>query len=223
MWVSGFRRQDAVRASFNSPFRPFVLASTSVGQEGLDFHPWCHRLIHWNLPGNPVDMEQREGRVHRYKGHAVRRNLAHSFSSDALGAWQPGNNLWDVLFDLANGAARNQGLSDLIPFWIAPGPYRVERRVPLLPFTSEVAAFSRLKRQLAAYRVVFGQPRQEELLSLLNRADIEPAELSKWSISLQPGDTGSSPKSAPDPNRSSRFGWEAGDATISFPPSEDGK
>ncbi|MFN2335192.1 MAG: helicase, partial [Wenzhouxiangellaceae bacterium] len=32
--------QDAVRASFNSPFRPFVLASTSVGQEGLDFHPW---------------------------------------------------------------------------------------------------------------------------------------------------------------------------------------
>ena len=82
--------QDAVRASFNSPFRPFVLASTSVGQEGLDFHPWCHRLIHWNLPGNPVDMEQREGRVHRYKGHAVRRNLAHSFSDDALGAWQLG-------------------------------------------------------------------------------------------------------------------------------------
>ncbi|MBL38508.1 MAG: helicase [Xanthomonadales bacterium] len=178
--------QDAVRSSFNSPFRPFVLASTSVGQEGLDFHPWCHRLIHWNLPGNPVDMEQREGRVHRYKGHAVRRNLAHSFSSDALGAWQPGDNLWDVLFDLADRDARNQGSSDLIPFWIAPGPYRVERRVPLLPFTREVAAFSRLKRQLAAYRVVFGQPRQEELLSLLNRADIDPAELSEWSINLSP-------------------------------------
>jgi hypothetical protein len=29
----------AVRAAFNSPFWPFVLASTSVGQEGLDFHP----------------------------------------------------------------------------------------------------------------------------------------------------------------------------------------
>ena len=97
-----------------------------------------------------------------------------------------GITLWDVLFDLANGDARNQGLSDLIPFWIAPGPYRVERRVPLLPFTSEVAAFSRLKRQLAAYRVVFGQPRQEELLSLLNRADIDPAELSEWSINLSP-------------------------------------
>ena len=49
--------QDVVRAAFNSPFRPFVLASTSIGQEGLDFHPWCHRLIHWNLPGNPMDLE----------------------------------------------------------------------------------------------------------------------------------------------------------------------
>ena len=76
--------QDAVRSAFNSPFRPFVLASTSIGQEGLDFHPWCHRLIHWNLPGNPVDLEQREGRVHRYKGHAVRRNVAASHGSDAL-------------------------------------------------------------------------------------------------------------------------------------------
>ncbi len=57
---------------YNSPFRPFLLTSTSTGQEGLDFYPWCHRLVHWNLPGNPVDLEQREGHVHWYKGHAVR-------------------------------------------------------------------------------------------------------------------------------------------------------
>src|SRR5699024_9873948 len=31
-------REATVRESFNSPFWPFVLASTSVGQEGLDFH-----------------------------------------------------------------------------------------------------------------------------------------------------------------------------------------
>jgi len=53
-----------------------VLASTSVGQEGLDFHTYCHAIVHWNLPSNPVDLEQREGRIHRYKGHAVRRNVA---------------------------------------------------------------------------------------------------------------------------------------------------
>jgi hypothetical protein len=178
--------QDAVRETFNSPFRPFVLASTSVGQEGLDFHPWCHRLIHWNLPGNPVDMEQREGRVHRYKGHAVRRNIGDAFAGQALQAWRFGDNLWDVLFDLADQDARKHGLSDLIPYWIAPGRFQIERRVPMLPYTREVEAFRRLKKQLAAYRVVFGQPRQEELLSLLNRVDIDSETLSSWSISLEP-------------------------------------
>ena len=69
-------RLSGVRDAFNSPFRPFVLATTSIGQEGLDFHPYCHRLYHWNLPRNPVDLEQREGRVHRYKGHAIRLNVA---------------------------------------------------------------------------------------------------------------------------------------------------
>jgi ERCC4-related helicase len=65
-----------LRRAFNSPFWPFVLTSTSVGQEGLDFHLYCHAVVHWNLPSNPVDLEQREGRVHRFKGHAVRRNIA---------------------------------------------------------------------------------------------------------------------------------------------------
>ena len=70
------QRADTVRKAFNSPFRPFVLATTSIGQEGLDFHTYCHAVYHWNLPRNPVDLEQREGRVHRYKGHAVRKNVA---------------------------------------------------------------------------------------------------------------------------------------------------
>ena len=60
-------RIPEVRAAFNSPFWPFVLATTSIGQEGVDFHWWCHSIVHWNLPGNPVDFEQREGRVDRYK------------------------------------------------------------------------------------------------------------------------------------------------------------
>ena len=56
----------------------------------------------------------------------------------------------------------------------------------MLPYTREVEAFRRLKKQLAAYRVVFGQPRQEELLSLLNRVDIDAETLASWSISLEP-------------------------------------
>ena len=178
--------QDAVRAAFNSPFRPFVLTSTSIGQEGLDFHPWCHRLVHWNLPGNPVDLEQREGRIHRYKGHAVRRNVAASHADDAFASWSPGKDIWKLMFELANQAARDAEESDLVPHWMAPGDHRVERHVPQLPYTAEVEAFDRLKRQLAAYRVVFGQPRQEELVTLLDRAGVDVSKLRDWAVDLSP-------------------------------------
>ena len=178
--------QDAVRAAFNSPFRPFVLTSTSIGQEGLDFHPWCHRLVHWNLPGNPVDLEQREGRIHRYKGHAVRRNVAASHALAAFASWCEGDDVWRLMFELANQAARDADESDLVPHWIAPGEHRVERHVPQLPYTAEVEAFDRLKRQLAAYRVVFGQPRQEELVTLLDRAGVDVARLRGWAVDLSP-------------------------------------
>ena len=35
---SALQRVGSIRDKFNSPFRPFVLNSTSIGQEGLDFH-----------------------------------------------------------------------------------------------------------------------------------------------------------------------------------------
>ena len=183
---TGYLSQDAVRNAFNSPFRPFVLTSTSIGQEGLDFHPWCHRLVHWNLPGNPVDLEQREGRVHRYKGHAVRRNVAGRHAADAVRSWRIGEDLWDAIFELAEKAARANGESDLVPRWVAPGPHRVMREVPMLPYTNEVEAFARLKRQLAAYRVVFGQPRQEELVTLLDQSNFDSAQLRSWTIDISP-------------------------------------
>ena len=177
--------QDDVREAFNSPFRPFVLASTSIGQEGLDFHPWCHRLVHWNLPGNPVDLEQREGRVHRYKGHAVRRNAAEAHADDALRSWRAGDDVWTLIFERAERAARAAGDVDLVPHWIAPGRHRVERHVLQLPYTAEVEALGRLKRQLAAYRVVLGQPRQEELITLLDRPELD-ARLGNWAVDLSP-------------------------------------
>ena len=42
-------RSEEIRSAFNTPFWPHVLATTSVGQEGLDFHSWCDRLGHWDL------------------------------------------------------------------------------------------------------------------------------------------------------------------------------
>jgi hypothetical protein len=72
-------REGALRDAFNSPFGPFILASTSIGQEGLDFHPYCHALVHWNLPTNPVDLEQREG-LRQYERVETKRRLTNTRS-----------------------------------------------------------------------------------------------------------------------------------------------
>ena len=184
-------RADTVREAFNSPFRPFVLASTSIGQEGLDFHTWCHAVVHWNLPSNPVDLEQREGRVQRYKGHAVRKNIAEHYGLAGLRTWDEDSDPWEHLFNKAK-EDRPKNSSDLVPFWVyEEGTARVERRVPLIPFSKEVGQLERLKRSLALYRLVFGQPRQEDLLAHISEhvklADAEKTTTS-WRISLQPPD-----------------------------------
>ena len=158
-------REGQVRQAFNSPFWPFVLASTSVGQEGLDFHAYCHSVMHWNLPSNPVDLEQREGRVHRYKGHAVRKNVAAKHGTDILGG--PSTDIWSALFETALEQASNEG--GLVPYWLFPIPdgAQIERHVPALPLSQDASQLQALKRSLAVYRMVFGQPRQDDLMAFL--------------------------------------------------------
>ena len=161
-------REDQVRSAFNSPFRPFILATTSIVQEELDFHQYCHHIHHWNLPSNPVDLEQREGRIHRYKGHVIRKNLAQGNGLGRLteGAGEFGDP-WSYMFERAVLKRGDQG-NDLIPFWICEdGDNKVVRHFPALPLNRECNHLEDLKRTLVAYRMVFGQPRQEDLVNYL--------------------------------------------------------
>ena len=43
-------RKESIRNAFNSPLRPFVLATTSIGQEGLDFHNYCRKIMIYKHP-----------------------------------------------------------------------------------------------------------------------------------------------------------------------------
>ncbi|MGE0441440.1 MAG: helicase-related protein [Gemmatimonadales bacterium] len=178
----GRRRMDAVRAAFNSPFWPFVLATTSIGQEGLDFHGYCHAVVHWNLPSNPVDLEQREGRVHRYKGHAVRKNVARQHAGVP-----PVGDPWAELFSSAV-AARADGSSDIVPFWVYPaeGGAKIERYLPALPLSRDIVRYEALRRTAAMYRAVIGQSRQEDLLEIVNAAGADPGTIEKFAIDLGP-------------------------------------
>ena len=172
-------RSTDVRQAFNSPFRPFVLSTTSIGQEGLDFHWYCRKITHWNIPSNPQDMEQREGRINRYKCLAIRRNIAHKY---------PNIFSWNDMF--------RQGMADmgveyggLVPYWCLPttslkSPEKIERIVPMYPLSSDMAAYSRMNAVLSLYRLTLGQPRQEELLELFK--DLPEEDVEKLLFNLSP-------------------------------------
>ena len=167
-------RNRKLQDAFNSPFWPFVLCTTSVGQEGLDFHRYSHAVVHWNLPSNPVDLEQREGRVHRFKGHAIRKNVARVHGRAAADA-ATGGDPWAHMFDAARTEC-GDAAADLKPYWVyAPeGGSRIERHVPAYPLSRDARTADRLRRSLTVYRMAFGQARQEDLVGfLLTQLDTE--------------------------------------------------
>lgn len=170
-------RKSVVREAFNSPFWPFVLATTSVGQEGLDFHLYCRDVLHWNLPSNPVDLEQREGRINRRDCLAVRESIARDWLVADSTTWggraDRGRNPWTVVFEsiLAHDDVQKYK-HGLFPHWVyecrnAQDTVRIQRHVPFFSTSRDAMKYERLKTGLALYRLVFGQVNQEDLLENL--------------------------------------------------------
>lgn len=159
------QRTENIRAAFNSPFRPFVLATTSIGQEGLDFHLNCRKIVHWNLPSNPIDLEQREGRINRFKCLAIRQNIAKQYGDIKFK-----QDIWEEMFDEASKQEKGEN-SDLVPYWslanINEETIKIDRIVPMYPMSKDQVKYNRLIKVLSLYRLTLGQPRQEELLNSL--------------------------------------------------------
>lgn len=170
-------RKSDVRNAFNSPFWPFVLATTSVGQEGLDFHLYCKDIVHWNLPSNPVDLEQREGRLNRYNCLAIRDMISADFHLRELSGFRAQRDSadtkgvpWQWVFEdiESKPLTRQRFKQGLYPHWIYEpenGEIEILRRHLLFYSNSrDVDKYKRLKQDIAIYRLVFGQPRQEDLV-----------------------------------------------------------
>ena len=58
----GRQQKEAVISAFQGP-RP-VLLTTEAGGEGRNLQ-FCHVLVNFDLPWNPMQIEQRLGRIHR--------------------------------------------------------------------------------------------------------------------------------------------------------------
>ena len=177
-------RKKKIRNAFNSPFRPFVLATTSIGQEGLDFHNYCRRIVHWNLPSNPIDLEQREGRINRFECLAIRQNIAKRYGKIVFSS-----DIWKEMFEEAAIVEKTGSSSDLIPFWglrKSKDMVKIERIVPMYPFSRDGLAYERLIKILSLYRLTLGQARQEELLEYLFKNCDDPDQLKELFINLSP-------------------------------------
>lgn len=180
--IKDANRKDSIRGAFNSPLKPFVLATTSIGQEGLDFHNYCRRIMHWNLPSNPIDLEQREGRINRFKCLAIRQNVAEKY-----GRIHFYDDIWKEMFAAAE-SEKNASQSELVPYWCfgKDQSIKIERIVPMYPMSKDEISYERLIKILSLYRLTLGQARQEELLEYLFSECENPEELKKLFIDLSP-------------------------------------
>lgn len=178
-------RKENIRNAFNSPMRPFVLATTSIGQEGLDFHNYCRVIMHWNLPSNPIDLEQREGRINRFKCLAIRQNVADKYGKADEITFK--RDIWTEMFEAAKAEKQNDQ-SELVPFWCfgKNQSVKIERLVPMYPMSKDEMNYERLIKILSLYRLTLGQARQEELLEYLFKEFKDTSGLKKLFIDLSP-------------------------------------
>jgi len=61
-----------VAAQFRLPGFPYVLITTDILKEGEDLHTFCKNIYHYGIAWNPIDMEQRTGRIDRIGSFATR-------------------------------------------------------------------------------------------------------------------------------------------------------
>ncbi len=135
--------------------------------------------MHWNLPSNPIDLEQREGRINRYKCLAVRQNIASKYQHEAT---------WEAMFEKAVQTEKGS-FSDLVPYWCLTesesATVKIERIVPMYPMSEDESRYRRLIKVLSLYRLTMGQPRQEELLQMLD-GKITPEQMKQLLFDLSP-------------------------------------
>ena len=172
------------------PSAPSFSHQHPLGKKGLDFHHYCHRIWHWNLPGSPTDLEQREGRVQRYLNHAVRRNIATlpGCSRPRKPMALPGRRCSPP----QKKRVEDLGMSRLgmCPHWLYTGnldaPALIESILPLPPFSREARLTPWLIKTTALYRLAFGQAATVRL-ACDTRKQPRPKKIQSLMIRLAPG------------------------------------
>lgn len=182
-----------LQAAFNSPFAPFVFATTSIGQEGLDFHNYADRMVHLSIPANPTDFEQREGRINRYNCLAVRKAVMEWYGNKEETRMCSDDipKLLDNAFEAAKASLceeSNQKLNcGIIPHWLVARKKDdnklevagIKRLVPYFYNSFMMEKYHNMLKLLQLYRSVIGQADADELLErlMVNKKEADVQEL----------------------------------------------
>lgn len=182
-----------LQAAFNSPFAPFVFATTSIGQEGLDFHNYADRIVHLSIPANPTDFEQREGRINRYNCLAVRKAVMEWYGNkeETRICTDDIPKLLDKAFEAAKASLCEEGNQKLncgiIPHWLVARKKDdnklevagIKRLVPYFYNSSMMEKYHYMLKLLQLYRSVIGQADADELLErlMVNKKETDVQEL----------------------------------------------
>jgi hypothetical protein len=177
-------RTDDIRRSFNTPFWPHVIATTSLGQEGLDFHVWCRQLLHWDLCPSPLDLEQREGRIQRFGGLSVRSALSQNLRLRTLDEAGDKTSPWTILAARADHEFRHDA-SGLSPWWSCPDE-KIDRLFVVLPQSRQTARFDQLSQMRWLYRLALGQPHQQDFIEAVSQLPDDGRQKFALSLSAWP-------------------------------------
>ena len=150
--------REKVSQAFSSPFWPMILVTGRGAQESMDFHPYCNRIMHYTIPKGAVSIEQREGRINRYRSLLIKRRAAERLENE-----QP-RSINDIFIELEKNLCDNP----LYPNWSIPNKdsrHHFEKIVAFWPYTEEAYEWMDMKAMLDNYRSVFGVPDDYESLS----------------------------------------------------------
>lgn len=131
-------------------------------------------MVHWDLSSNPLDLEQREGRIQRYAGLAIRQRLASVLRDEVLqDPEMPTGSPWRCVQKHAELKVDESGLR---PWWVFDGA-EIRRHVFERPFGRDIVRFAHLREQRMIYRLALGQPNQEDFIDVLSRGGAETRAL----------------------------------------------
>ena len=156
---------EEIMDAFNSPFYPFVLAVTDTAKEGLNFHAYCRRLIHLNIPDRPAVLIQREGRIDRFRSLVLRQRLA---NMPDFKEWENWENAWIRVVEKDVLNAEDNGM---IPNWYieSEGGPNIEKYYLLNEGTDDRIKVGNIERDAELYKRMLGSFLEEELSKNLSR------------------------------------------------------